>query len=125
MDRNIMMDPRPMFPEMFHPRLPTRSVKWHGRLKYFSRTARPPKYYIIDFGLSLQFDPKNGPPLAPPIRGGDKSVPEFQGPSAAQYRDPFPTDVYYIGNVVREGFLQVGFTRDQPQQPPLLILTGL
>ncbi|KAI0786629.1 hypothetical protein C8Q75DRAFT_808160 [Abortiporus biennis] len=49
-----------------------------GEAKHYTRTAHPTKYYIIDFGLSRQYDPRNGPPLELPIPGGDKSVQEFK-----------------------------------------------
>ena len=107
MNLNIMMDPRNMYPDMFHPRLTLKSRDWKGWAKYYSRTARPTKYYIIDFGLSLKFNPDDGPAMACPIEGGDKTVPEFQERSGWYDRDPFPTDVYYIGNMIREDFLQV------------------
>lgn len=107
MNLNIMMDPRNTYPEMFHPRLTTKSRDWKGVAKHFTRTQRPTRYYIIDFGLSLKFDPADGPPRAPHIEGGDKTVPEFQDLSAWVDRDPFPTDVYYVGNMIREDFLQV------------------
>jgi len=42
--------------------------------------------------------------LANPIRGGDKIVPEFQDVTGPV--NPFPTDVYYVSNLVREEFLQ-------------------
>lgn len=107
MNLNIMMDPRNTFPDMFHPRVIHKTRDWAGHAKYYSRTLRPTKYIIIDFGLSLKFDPEDGPPLAYPIEGGDKTVPEFQDPSGWYDRDPFPTDIYYIGNMIREDFLQV------------------
>ncbi len=56
-------------------------------------------------GLSRQYDPANGPPLEKPLRGGDKSAPEHKDLQTAC--DPFPTDVYYLGNLVREQFIQV------------------
>jgi hypothetical protein len=56
-------------------------------------------------GLARQYDPTNGPPLEMPLRGGDKSAPEHQDRQIPC--DPFPTDVYYLGNLVREKFLQV------------------
>lgn len=96
-----------MFPDMFHPRSIYRSRDWKGLAKYYSRTARPTKYYIIDFGLSLKFDPEAGPPLAYYPIQGDTTVPEFRDPSGLRDRDPFPTDIYYIGNMIREDFLQV------------------
>ncbi|EIW62677.1 uncharacterized protein TRAVEDRAFT_43020 [Trametes versicolor FP-101664 SS1] len=77
---NILYDPRPLYPNMFHPL----------------------KYYFIDFGLSRRYDPMDGPPREHPIRGGDKSVPEFQpGVWKGELLDPFPTDIYYLGNLIR------------------------
>ncbi|CCM03897.1 uncharacterized protein FIBRA_06048 [Fibroporia radiculosa] len=104
MNLNIMMDPRPLFPEMYHPRL----IDWSRDLthpaKHHTRTARPTKYYFIDFGLSRRYDPASGPPREVPIHGGDRSVPEFR--NSNEPVDPFPTDVYYVGNLIREDFLQ-------------------
>jgi len=40
-----------------------------------------------------------------PIMGGDKSVPEFRT-GGGEACNPFPTDVYYLGNMIREHFLQ-------------------
>lgn len=113
-----------MFPKMFHPRTIRNALDWNGSAKFFSRTIRPPKYYFIDYGLSLQFDPKDGPALAPPIEGGDKSVPEFQDPSGWYERDPYPTDVYYVGNVIRNKFLQVE-SRSQPLEFVAGVLTPI
>ena len=75
--------------------------------KAFTRTERPPKYYLIDFGLSRRYDPNDKAPLEPPIRG-DKSVPEFQryNPNQTTF-NPFFTDIYYAGNRIREEFLTV------------------
>ena len=107
MNLNIMMDTR-MYPEMFHPVLLGMSLDWKGSAKHYTRTKRPTKYYIIDFGLSERFNPEDGPPSVWPIEGGDRTVPEFQDKAAWKNHNPFPTDVYYIGNLVREDFLQVG-----------------
>jgi hypothetical protein len=73
--------------------------------KAHTRTWRPPRYLLIDFGLSRQYDPAKGPPLEKPLRGGDKSAPEHRDMETPC--DPFPTDVYYLGNLVREDFIQV------------------
>ncbi len=56
-------------------------------------------------GLSRHHDPANGPPLEKPLRGGDKSAPEHKDLQTPC--DPFLTDVYYLGNLVREQFIQV------------------
>jgi hypothetical protein len=100
-----MLDPSNMFPESFHPAVINRSKDFRRKAKWYSRTRRPTRYLLIDFGLSRRYDPANGPPLDTPIRGGDKSAPEHQD-KGTQY-NPFPTDVYYLGNLIREDFMQV------------------
>lgn len=105
MDLNIMMDPKPLFPKLYHPQEPRYSYDFRTSAKHSTRTSRPVKYFFIDFGLSRQYDPKDGRPREDPIRGGDKTVPEFL--RSNDPCDPFPTDVYYLGNMIREDFLQV------------------
>jgi len=103
---NIMMDPYPMFPDLYHPRSTDRNRNFSGTPRRFSRTERPPKYYFIDFGLSRQYAADNLSPRELPIKGGDKTVPEFKGKKYNEPSDPFPTDVYYIGNMAREYHLK-------------------
>ena len=106
-DLNVMMDGA-MYPHSWHPRIDDLDrFDLSVPAKHFTRSECPPKYYFIDFGLSRRYDPKDGPPLEPIIRGGDKSVPEFQNSNAPC--NPFPTDIYYLGNFIREEVLQVGF----------------
>ena len=99
------MDPKAMFPQGYHPQTIQMRPDVKGRAKYYTRTARPTKYYLVDFGLSRQYAPDDKNPREHPIWGGDKTVPEFQHSDEAQ--DPFPTDVYCLGNVLRQEFLQV------------------
>ncbi|KAJ3551172.1 hypothetical protein NM688_g4864 [Phlebia brevispora] len=89
MDFNIMMDPAPMYPNLYHPQhtLLTRDRKHLA--KHYSRTRRPTKYYFIDFGLSGIYNPADGPTI-------DRPTPH----------DVYPTDIYYIGNMICETFLQ-------------------
>ncbi|KAJ3556604.1 hypothetical protein NM688_g1936 [Phlebia brevispora] len=103
---NIMMDPSHMYPQMFHPLNPDMDRTLTKKARHFSRTDRPVKYYFIDFGISEQYPSHDGAPTAsaPVHVGGDRTVPEFQ--TSAATHDPFPTDVYYIGNLVREYILQ-------------------
>ena len=42
-----------------------------------------------------------------PLRGGDRSAPEHM---RGRQCNPFLTDVYYLGNLVREQFLMVSLT---------------
>ncbi|KAJ3481948.1 hypothetical protein NLI96_g7320 [Meripilus lineatus] len=107
MNRNIMMDPKPTFPKLYHPSDDRRNLNFKGRVKYYTRTARPTKYFLIDFGLSRKYNPEDGEPREIPIKGGDKTVPEFRGRGEFKARNPFPTDIYYLGNMIREDFLQV------------------
>ncbi|KAJ6625323.1 kinase-like domain-containing protein [Mycena sp. CBHHK59/15] len=107
--RNIMLDASTMYPDGYHFQYPKLKRDYYsGTAKFYTRTQRPPKYYLIDFGLSRNYDTRDPPPLEPPIRGGDKTVPEFQftddgGPEPC---DPFPTDIYYLGNMILYDFLE-------------------
>ncbi|RPD78676.1 hypothetical protein L226DRAFT_610542 [Lentinus tigrinus ALCF2SS1-7] len=103
---NIMMDSTPILPTSFHPQ----SIRMSRDFKHWvsprSRTAHPVKYYITDFGLSRRYSAEETNPLEVPIMGGDKSVPEFQKDRRTP-RNPFHTDIYYMGNLIRQDFLKV------------------
>ncbi|KAH9960991.1 kinase-like domain-containing protein [Lactifluus volemus] len=101
---NIMLDPSRVYPQSFHPVDIWRRKDFRGNAKKHTRTRYPPRYFLIDLGLSRLYDPANGPPLDQPLRGGDKSAPEHQDLTTPC--NPFPTDVYYLGNLVREKFIQ-------------------
>ncbi|KAI0296104.1 kinase-like domain-containing protein [Multifurca ochricompacta] len=98
---NIMFDPSGMYPKGFHPIKINRCKNFKRNAKRYTRTQRPPRYYLIDFGLSRQYSSRDA--LDEPLRGGDKSAPEHQhgGPC-----NPFQTDIYYLGNLIREKFTQ-------------------
>jgi len=129
---NLMLDATPMYPDSFHPHVAyqDRRPDFRGRAKCYSRTQRPPKYYWIDFGISSQYDSLSPPPREYRIWGGDYSVPEFQDNEGLH--DPFPTDVYYVGNLIKTNFVQPmhGFkfmeslvadmTQDDPTKRPTM-----
>jgi len=98
---NIMFDPSGMYPNGYHPVQVNRSLNFKGRAKCYSRTERPPRYYMIDFGLSRRYSSRNA--LDDPLRGGDKSAPEH---GHGERCNPFHTDIYYLGNLVREFFMK-------------------
>ena len=100
-----MLDPSNMYPKPFHPVNMKRSRDFRHKAKGYSRTRRPTRYLLIDFGLSRQYDPADGTPLDLPLRGGDKSAPEHK--DGKTLCNPFPTDVYYLGNLVRQYYIQV------------------
>jgi hypothetical protein len=72
----------------------------------FSHTRKPVKHYLIDFGLSKIYKPEEAPHLEPGGWGGDRSVPEFLAGDNALC-DPFPVDVYCMGNFIRKNFTEV------------------
>ncbi|KAJ7680931.1 kinase-like domain-containing protein [Mycena polygramma] len=114
---NIMMDAsQGLYPHGFHPHLQDRHPDGRRNVKHRQRTQAPPKYYLIDFGISVRFDPDVLPHKAYAIEGGDKSPPEFMDGQAADFVpvDPFPTDVYYLGNLIRTEFLDGQLRPDYP-----------
>ena len=102
---NIMFDPSRMYPNGFHPSHINRNRDFKGRTKGYTRTDRPPRYYFIDFGLSRRYPSRDV--IDDPLRGGDRTAPEHM---RGRQCNPFLTDVYYLGNLVREQFLMVSLT---------------
>ncbi|KZT71763.1 hypothetical protein DAEQUDRAFT_763602 [Daedalea quercina L-15889] len=109
------MDASPAYPNLWHPQLPGSHRDCSGRAFQYSRTERPPRYYYIDFGLSRKYNPEDGPARELLIRGGHKSVLEFQGEGYNKPWNPFRTDIHYLRSFIREAFLEkyrnMGFTR--------------
>jgi hypothetical protein len=102
---NFMMDGS-MYPNSWHPcDDEMERLDLCVEAKHYTRSERPPRYYLIDFGISHRYDPKDGPPLEPPIFGGDKSVSEFQ--KSVDPCNPFPTDIYYAGSFILQGLMKV------------------
>ncbi|KAA1473369.1 hypothetical protein DENSPDRAFT_802484 [Dentipellis sp. KUC8613] len=106
---NIMMDATRLYPDLWHPSNIHKRRDWKGKAKHYTRTECPVKYYFIDYGLSEQYNRETAstwPPLELPVHGGDKSAPENQEKNYNTPCNPFATDIYYIGNLVRENFIQ-------------------
>lgn len=100
-----MMDATSLYPDLYHPAKIDRSHDLSGPARHFTRTQRPPRYFFVDFGISRRYPPGQRPAREDIILPGDKSVPEHQGD--AEECDPFPTDIYLLGNMIRERFLNV------------------
>ncbi|KAI1795569.1 kinase-like domain-containing protein [Ganoderma leucocontextum] len=105
---NVMLDLAPLYSETPHPIDRGRSYDFKRRVRRFTRTERPVKYYYIDFGISRRYAPDDASPLEDIIVGGDKSVPEFEGTDEPQ--NPFWTDIYYLGNLIRTEFLERAYS---------------
>ncbi|VDC07537.1 unnamed protein product [Peniophora sp. CBMAI 1063] len=109
---NIMMDASPLYIRPFHPSNPAKRRDWKGpvkaisRTEYYNRTRKHVKYYFIDFGISKRYPAGSTASRELPIIPADKSVPEHQGALYHTPSNPFATDVYLLGNAIRERFMK-------------------
>ncbi|KAK7028597.1 kinase domain-containing protein [Favolaschia claudopus] len=106
---NIMQDPTLLYPDGFHPVQPWMDPSFKHFARHITRTECWPRTCLIDFGLSRQYDPAHGPPMEDVIRGGDKSPPEHLGDGHEIPCNPFPTDIYFLGNLLKRHFVYKGF----------------
>jgi len=95
---NWMMDASAMYPEGFHPY--TQQYAKEGAVynlaKALTRTQAPPKYYLIDFGISTRYT-DTGSPILDVGMPGRSRAPEL---SATVPYDPFAVDVFAYGEVL-------------------------
>ncbi|KAJ3965101.1 hypothetical protein EV361DRAFT_940348 [Lentinula raphanica] len=105
---NMAMDATSMYTRPYHPIKPKKRYDWTGKALHHSRTRRPPRYYLIDFGHSRMYDSSQSRPLEYALRAGGYTPPEgLEGIPC----DPFATDVFLLGNLIRTVFLDVsGFS---------------
>lgn len=106
-----MMDAPALFPKGFHPMAETTLPDLTGPAPYVRRIDVPVHYYFIDFGISTQFAPDQHPRLVLGTDGLDDEVPELS--NTVPY-DPFKTDIFIIGNLLRQQFLKVRTTSTGP-----------
>ncbi|KAJ7130730.1 kinase-like domain-containing protein [Mycena crocata] len=103
---SFMVDSKALFrglSDQPHPWFPTRRRDYQGPPRTATtRTRSPVKYFIIDYNLSRRYEGPE-PHLESPGWGGDKTVPEWR---SRELCDPFPVDVYCLGNTIREVFTQ-------------------
>ena len=109
---NFMIESEKMFPEGFHFKNDLRKPDLSGPAKFYTRTQRPSKYFIIDFGMARRYGSDNDSPLEPTILK-DKAV---------QLQNPYQVDVYLAGELVRQVFLDVSQFSSSVMQ---IILTTL
>jgi hypothetical protein len=101
-----MIDPTSLYPNGYHPVRIDRNRNFKGKAFHYTRTQRPPRYHLVDFGISRRYSPEQLPVQEDIILGGDKSPPEHEDENVIT-ADPFPTDVYFMGNMIRENVIQV------------------
>lgn len=100
------MDASLMYPDGYHPIATKKNYNWRGRARHHSRTRHPPKYYLLDFGFSLIYEPSQPRPLEYSLRSGGYEAPEGKANTPC---DPFATDVFILGNMMRTSFIDVSF----------------
>jgi len=54
---NIMMDASELYPQSYHPWKQSYNRDYTSKAKHYTRTQRPPKYYLMDFGFSRRYQP--------------------------------------------------------------------
>ncbi|KAF5326602.1 hypothetical protein D9611_000733 [Ephemerocybe angulata] len=98
---NILMEATALSQEHFHLfRSDTSLDMKKNVMPKTTRTEGHPRYYIIDFGLSRRYDGTQNPPYEiTPVYGTDTTVPEFR--NLDEPHNPFPIDVYCLGNMVK------------------------
>lgn len=100
-----MIDATPLFPEGFHPADESFVESFEKRCKPLRRCDVPSvRYYLVDFGISMSFAQTVGPRLTTSFHGIDRDVPEF---AIDEPYDPFPVDIFILGNLFRKKFLTV------------------
>jgi len=99
---NMVMDASLMYPDGYHPIATKKNYNWRGRARHHSRTRHPPKYYLLDFGFSLIYEPSQPRPLEYSLKSGGYEAPEGKANTPC---DPFATDVFILGNMMRTSFI--------------------
>ncbi|TDL22422.1 kinase-like protein [Rickenella mellea] len=124
---NLVMEAPGYYPEGCHPVDNTRSEDGSSFSHRKSLREVKPKYYFIDFGLSIKYGSPNERKETSVIRGMYRNVPEYERPGPW---DGFKIDVYCMGFLIYEevvkGHINMNFlrplvkkmTRDDPLKRP-------
>jgi len=96
---NIMVCESRMYPNGSRP---TQIKRNNGCLNDTTNLKRPPFYHFVGFALSRHYTSRDV--IDEPLSGGYKSAPEHRSRSQC---NPFSADIYDIGNLVRQEFMEV------------------
>ncbi|KAL1945402.1 hypothetical protein VTO73DRAFT_2253 [Trametes versicolor] len=99
---NIMMNGSVLFPQGHHPVWTYRSPDNVYDLTPLQRMDHPVRYFYVDFGLSVRFQPGASTLVVGDV-GRDAEVPEL---SWDVPYDPFKADIYALGNLFDKEFEQ-------------------
>ena len=99
------MDAERLYPLSFHPAMQWKNPVGTGPSYPLARRDCPGgvQYYFIDFGLSSKFE--DGEPRS--VVGGDALDQEVPELSDLIPYDPFPVDIFTLGNIFHKYFLSV------------------
>ncbi|KAJ3848564.1 hypothetical protein EV368DRAFT_86473 [Lentinula lateritia] len=95
----------------YHPINSKKRYDWSGRALHHSRTRCPPRYYLLDFGQSRMYNPSEPRPSEYALKSGGYTPPEGDADIPC---DPFATDVYILGTMIRTLLLDGGINRSRP-----------
>ena len=100
-----MMDAPSMFPNGVHPCNITRDRSGEEWVRIIPRhkASGPVNYYFIDFGISRLYE-EGDAHLVVGNDGADQDIPEM---SDIEEYDPFPADVFILGNTLKKYFIPV------------------
>lgn len=101
------MNGDPLYPKGFHPFWISRTPDVLHEAKALRRRDVPQiKYYFVDFGISSWFDDDDDEfdRVAAGMDGRDQDVPELK---SRQCYDPFPVDIFIVGNMFKKTFIKV------------------
>lgn len=118
---NIMMDAPSVFPNGFHPCHVAKDRGGFRRVKIIPRykATGPIKYYLIDFGISRRYEEGKKRQVVGDD-GADREVPEM---SDKDFYDPFPADVFILGNVFKKHILPVSLLPFFRYRPLTIVLS--
>ncbi|KAH9479885.1 hypothetical protein JR316_0008518 [Psilocybe cubensis] len=102
---NIMVDARDLYPKGYHFVRKNESVDLKGRARYRTRTQKPAKYYIVGYEQAQHCDLDKFTEKLDPVRYRLESPTSHFLLDSEDTPDPFATDVFYIGNLIRYYFL--------------------
>ncbi|KAI0274579.1 hypothetical protein BGY98DRAFT_992687 [Russula aff. rugulosa BPL654] len=101
---NVMFDPSEIYPRGFHhTRKKNRRYAFNTKAKRFIRTKRSPRYYLLISGLSRHYTSREDLEEPRRPRDGNDTAYKCQGETP---RNPFRTDIYHLGNLVRHEFMR-------------------
>ncbi len=116
------MDAPSVFPNGFHPCDITKDRGGFHRVKTIPRhkASGPIRYYFIDFGISRLYKPGDHH-FVVGDDGADRDIPEM---SDDEFYDPFPADVFILGNFFKRYFLPVRIVSFYNARSLLLMLAS-